>query len=408
MKKIYSVLLCFLMVVFTNSASALSDWTIAIYMSNEDNSSTMLEDSNIDNLLKMTKAISPGLVNIVVQADRGKLISDYQKEIYKNPNYRGALRYSIQPNSLVEEEVLGEVNMGSPYTLWNFMKWAAVKYPSKHFCLIINSHGSGVFSPYGPGSISDSKPGSVNFDPSRFVASDGTSGDCLTIFEVAAVTRAFRDRLNAGKPIDIAAFDACLPGMVEVLYQLRDSTRLMVGSAGKTGITGFAYRAITEKLSEEPSISAENLAKFISDQDYSQLLGAWQTAKAEELAFEMNNFARECIQAMKTTAKKFVIENLATYEDKNRYCDIFSLASSIQEGTCNFNGASNQGIIRAIAGEILETLTAANLREEGGNLTVAWPQTTEYKAARQLYKALEFSAQTNWDEMLDLHVLGIK
>ena len=38
----------------------------------------------------------------------------------------------------------GELNMGDPQTLADFINWAKTTYPAEHYALIIVDHGTGI------------------------------------------------------------------------------------------------------------------------------------------------------------------------------------------------------------------------------------------------------------------------
>jgi len=98
-------------------------------------------------------------VNIVVQADR---IPGYN---ISNSDWTTTRRYYItqdsdpmQINSLFSD--LGELNMGDPQTLVDFVSWAATECPAKKYLLVIWNHGGGFRSPaYSKGIAQDDTSG---------------------------------------------------------------------------------------------------------------------------------------------------------------------------------------------------------------------------------------------------------
>ncbi|HNV68428.1 MAG TPA: clostripain-related cysteine peptidase [Candidatus Ozemobacteraceae bacterium] len=397
---------------------ALAEWTvIAYFVAEEGDKQSTLEDAQIRNINQMATPGSSDQVNLLVQMDRGQGLSALMKETYADPNYSGAKRYRLAGGKWNALEKLGEVNMGSPYALWECLKWAAEKYPAKRYALFINSHGSGVFSWRGTGATGSTSPGAVEFNPDRFVAYDTADNDCLTVFEVAAVLRAFRKKLNAGRPMSLIGFDACYSGCIEALYQFRDSTEVMMASPSETAMTGFPYGSIARALHAVPALDPEKLAEMATEayikntnSSNAQVMGAWRATKAGRLANAIGQLAFEIDQAMQQTGKKFGVQSIVACGDKERYWDIRRVAQSIKTGNASFNGATNLTTIQQLAGDVENAVNDARISvwydgrfAEGkvGGLSIAWPGAAEYQQWRAFYKALEFSADTHWDEMLD-------
>ena len=110
-------------------------------------------------------------VNVVVQIDR---IPGYDDS---NGDWAGARRYYITKDysqssissSMVQD--LGEVNMGSPNSLENFIQWGKINYPANKYALILWDHGSGI--------VFGGSPGGVCWD-------DSAGYDYLTLSELSS------------------------------------------------------------------------------------------------------------------------------------------------------------------------------------------------------------------------------
>lgn len=401
-----TVLLLALLCAFcagTSTGWALNEWTYLIYMSNDDNKSSAIEDANITNLKNMQRVALPAGVEVLVQVD-GREGKFFDGMFGKKPG-SGCFRYNVKGGELVQEEKLGEVNLGNPQVFWDFLKWGAQKHPAKHYGLIFNSHGSGVFSWRGTGGTSSVKPGAVEFDPGRFVAYDDTDNDCLTVFEVKAVMQAFREKLNGGRKLDVVGFDACLPGAVEVLYQFRDVAEVLVGSPDTIPIDGFNYRAILESLAKKPGMSAEEFGALHAQKFSQRVMGAWRTSKAQEVAFSFNNLAIEVLKALNESKGKLSFSGIQSFGGKDRYWSMLEVVAAIDKQSQDWN-ASNKAAIRPLITEVKDAVAAARITDFG-LMTVARPVGDEYKQFRAFYKALDFAGQTQWDEILD-YLEGMK
>ena len=422
--KRYSILSTILLALLLCPATsfALNEWTIIIYQCADDSSSSTLEDAAIRDLIELDSVGSQGGLEIIAQVDRGTKLSSLMESVYSDPNYSGATRYLINKDKWQNEGKIGEVDMGSPKTLWDCLKWAAKDHAAKHYFLVLAGHGSGVFSWRGTGSVSSSTPGAVDFDPDNFVAYDSSSGDCLTVFEVNAVLAAFQQRLNRGRPVDMIAFDSCNSGCVEVMYQLRNTVKIAIASASTMPMCGLDYRAIASAIARNNQIDAEELAKiavkaFIDAAPCNgkgDILGAFRLSEMDNLAGSISRLSMELLKAMRETGRGFGVSDLVSYNDN--YWDIKRLCDSIVGGDLKLNGASNYSQVQEYAQEVLNDRSASVISlwygggyasQKAGGLSIAWPEKDDYRKYRNFYKALDFSQNTKWDEVLDRRELGI-
>lgn len=407
MKKIHLVLLSiFAFLAFPTASMAINEWTTIIYMVNDDKNTT-LENANFKNLSALKSWGAGENKTLLVQLDGTPEGSSDEQKL----NYKGGSRLRIEKNKLIDEGVLGEVNMGSPQTLWECLKWAHEKYPAKHYALIINSHGSGVFTWWGEGSVSASEPGKVVFNPDRkpgrFVAYDHTDKDALTIFEITEVLKTFNERYKSGSKFDLVAFDACMPGSIEVLYQLRDACDFMVGSPETTPINGFNYDAMARFMARNSAFLPDQFAIDIAEKLNNSLIGAWKTSHASQVLFAVNQLAMELLNAMSETQKGFGLKGQTAFGKGTNYWDLYKVADAFYRENSELNGASNRAVIKQMGRDLMEAITAARLTQRG-TISIAWPEKAEYQSYRNFYKALDISRDSKWDEVLDRRELGIK
>lgn len=119
-------------------------------------------------------------------------------------------RYDVfSPDGMGTSTALGEINMGCPQSLANFVQWAQEKYPASHYALIISDHGSGV--------------GGVAYDYHL----PAVGKDSLTPAELRAA-------LSTVANLDIVYMDACLMATIESAYQLRGLADYYVASESVT------------------------------------------------------------------------------------------------------------------------------------------------------------------------------
>ncbi len=394
-------------------AAALNEWTVMLYWVSDDDESTALIKSHIASLKSLlSKASAPNSHDVVVLFDgpRGYAAVD-------GKDSDGGFRLEAQ-NGKWNIERLGEVNMGSPYTLWNFIRWAAEKHPARHYALFIGGHGSGIFSWRGPGGVNDLTPGIVDFSPDRFVGYDDSDNDCLTVFEVQKVLEAFKAKSNAGRKLDLLVLDSCLPGGLETLYQLRDVIGILVSSPSTTLIGGMPYPRIVTDLAARVSVTAEEFGKAIAKayldkvvtmSNDSEVMAVYSTEKAQELAFAVDQLALQLIAAQTETGKRAGIKNLTTFGGKNRYWDLGRLLKSIAEGNADIGPAKNAAAVKTLAGEALELMKTNRITtwysgsyadNKIAGLSIAWPEKEEWQKWLRFYQALDLAKNTHWDEFL--------
>jgi hypothetical protein len=237
-------------------------WTFMVYLDADNN----LENAGIVDFQEMARVGSTDDVNIVVQMDR----HPYSSPPYYNDafgNWDGTRRFLIRKGDDPSEDPvqnLGEQNMGKPDVLQNFVEWAITTYPAEHYALVIWNHGDGWRDEVEEKTNITQQ---LNSTIVKAIAGDDTDGDILYMREVqTAIENAeknLQERLNKNIKIDIIGFDACLMGMVEVAYAMRNAANYMVGSENVEPGDGWPYHTILQALTANPSLSPDSLSKII-------------------------------------------------------------------------------------------------------------------------------------------------
>ncbi len=221
------------------------NWTVLVYL-NADND---LEPYGILNFNQMEKVGSSDRLKIVVQMDRSP---HYDRT---NGNWIGCRRYLVNKDSdnlimnstLLED--MGNVDMGNPNTLREFIQWGQQNFPAENYCLVIWNHGSGWRS---------SKSVAKQTVP-RNISFDDTSGSSIKTtdlpFALAGTSR-----------LDVIAMDASLMQMLEVAYEIRGTTRFIVGSEESPPGDGYPYDKWLAKLASNPRMNPRQLAKVIAEE----------------------------------------------------------------------------------------------------------------------------------------------
>jgi len=132
---------------------------------------------------------------------------------------------------------VGEKNTGEPGDLSEFITWSRTHYPAEHYMLVLAGHGGGW----------------------KGLLPDDTNHDMLYMGELRSALQA------GGTHFDIVAFyPACLMGMVEVGYQIRDEADIMVASQEVMYVPNLAYKEIFGYIQQHPFEDSETIArKFV-------------------------------------------------------------------------------------------------------------------------------------------------
>ncbi|MDQ1300485.1 MAG: hypothetical protein QG637_403, partial [Chloroflexota bacterium] len=136
----------------------------------------------------------------------------------------------------------------------------------------------------------------------RSISNDDTAGDQL-------FNREIQDHLLQtleGRKLDLIGFDACLMGMVETGYAMRDIARVMVGSEELEPGDGWNYADWLRRLVEFPNMDTATLGETIvasyrrayQDRDSTVTLSAVDLGQMPKLAGLIDDLAGELLLAL--------------------------------------------------------------------------------------------------------------
>lgn len=300
-----------------SSTLDLTEWTVMVYLNGDNN----LERAAVQDLSEMANIGSSNQVNLIAQVD---LIG-----VYYNIGWNDTRRFKITKGmDPIGESTpvmkIGEANMGDPKVLADFVSWSMQTYPAKKYALIIWDHGQGyrlllanhALSQDAKkliGSIDESR-GKIKIDTSqrtnvqisvgdpfrsisnssfKSCSNDETSNDELYNREIQD---GLVDLVGRNK-LDVLGFDACLMGMVETGYAMRNLTHNFVGSEELEPSVGWKYDDWIQKLENNPSIDGKDLAKLFVDsystygESTDQTLSAVNLTGFEDVAKKISKLA---------------------------------------------------------------------------------------------------------------------
>lgn len=307
--------LALLLAGFANALTAAeppAKWTVMVYM-NGDND---LEEFAVGDFLEMADVGSTGDVNIIVQFDRRSDLDYEFGNRLVSPGWTQTLRFRVERDMMpLRENAINrvdapELNMGDPKELAEFVLWAIKNYSAKRYVLVIWDHGDG-FRDTAPPASAPLKYMSTDKGAHRTISHDTTDRDFLYNFELQT---ALRDSLPKPKepekpepdrPLAVLGFDACLMGMVEVSYAMRDFADFMVASEDLVPGTGWDYADWLRQLVDDPdAFSPEDLSrllvtsyeKFYKAHEGSTTHSAVSLKKAKDLADAVSSLSGQLLR----------------------------------------------------------------------------------------------------------------
>ena len=296
--------------------------------------------------------------------------------------------------------------------LEEFVRAGISKNPALNYLLILSGHGQGAIGDFLKG---DDPPQS------------------LSIPDFASAL----ERAMKGKgPISVLGMDACLMGMAEVCYELRNTVRFMVSAEGFEINSGWPYQRIMESLNEAVStkgIQPEELARMILERymsyyrDYviagvSVDQAVADLSKAETLATAVKNLAtvlkRGVVNSQIQNAIVLAHWKAQTYMD-DKYVDLWDFCDQLEAGLAGIDAQiASRMASKKLNADVKDACQAAKAAVErliivssysgaafqhshGISVYFPWRGNPDEMAA---YKNLAFHKQTLWGDFLSLYV----
>ncbi len=266
--------LCLWMASWAQPAHSAAKWTFMVYISDCD-----LEAEGVDDFLEMAQVGSNADLNILVQFDRIPGYDSQYGDWTTCKRFRVAQGMTPTPENALAD--IGEVNTGDGEVLKNFFEWGVSNYPADRYALILWNHGGGW-----------RKTDQADSPSFREVCLDETNqGDSLLTAEVESALN------NMSTKPDLIGFDACLMGMAEVAYQIRDTgVKVMVASEESEPLDGWPYDTVLFSLNDNLEWTAAQLGTAIVDRYYrsypdGQTQSAIDLPKMGDLASSISEFA---------------------------------------------------------------------------------------------------------------------
>ncbi|MFX0067148.1 MAG: clostripain-related cysteine peptidase, partial [Candidatus Hermodarchaeota archaeon] len=179
--------------------------------------------------------VANGDIEVVVLIDRNK------KYDTSNGDWTDARYYHVLPDvepNIIASELranLGEVNLGDPKTLRDFVIWSQSEYPAEKQALITVGHGRGV---------------------SGILWDEDNNWDHLTLDEV-------QQAMN-GLHIDLLGLDNCVMALLEVAYEWGTFSDYIVASQDTFAKEGSNCQVFLQELVNNPSMTPEEAGESLA------------------------------------------------------------------------------------------------------------------------------------------------
>jgi hypothetical protein len=231
-------------------------WTVFVYLCGDNN----LEVYAIEDLVEMESVGSTDDVTIIVLLDTETIAGGDAHWLVIE---KGVSHYDAETDTVdcdcdlfPDGEHLGEIDMGDGEVLTWAVVTAFTYAPADNYMLVLWDHGGGWRG--------------VCYDDSH-LAGEGTDGwvSRLTTPETAASLAAaqeqLRETVDEDYKLTILGYDACLNGMVEVVYENRYIADYMFASINLVPLEGMGYAGFLTVMTQDDKPTIEEIGKAIVD-----------------------------------------------------------------------------------------------------------------------------------------------
>ena len=294
--------------------------------------------------------------------------------------------------------------------LRNFIEESTKTNPSNRVILIIWSHGLGVddMDIYD----TESKREHYFVPPNEIeeiaVAFDDTAQDFLDNLEL-------QKALDTSVKIDVLGFDACLMGMFEIAYQLREQTSVMVASQHLEPASGWDYHKILNELDTKSTadnigrqlISFHNAHHTNERRDVTQ--SALNMLIIDEVARDLDVFAKILREELKKGDRdksrkelQYTLANSQFFSRKD-YVDLVDFVHKVKS-RLGFESVAPyvDELLNSLDSLVLANHTIGYFMDDANGVSIYFPNKSRpFRETFEMYEKLDFAkACPNWVKLL--------
>ena len=284
----------------------IPEWGFYVYMAGDN---SLYEEAE-DDLNEMKMVGSNEDLEIVVLTDQNMNDDSHAYHVIKH-------NLEETPLNEINSDWDNELDMGDGDTLRDFMIWASTQYPAKRKVLVIWNHGSGW----------------------EKVAEDKSSH--LDVPEIRESLEEYR--METGDPqLTMIGFDACLMGMFEIAYELKDQAEMIHGSEAYEPLEGWTYNHLLYKLNEDTTNEqfAQNVVNDYIESyrngsvytSYSVTASVVDTTKLDNIWNELDNLSSEINSILPVYYEEISTSRDETqrYDQNPNYRDLYDFAVNLE------------------------------------------------------------------------------
>ena len=285
---------------------SLPEWGFYVYMAGDN---TLYEEVT-DDLNEMKMVGSNNNLEIVTLTDQ--LLGNDSHAYH-------VIKHGVEETPLSEINATweNEIDMGDGETLKDFMVWAATEYPAQRKILVIWDHGSGW----------------------KKVAED--QGSHLTVPEIRKSIEDYRE-ITGDPPLTMIGFDACLMGMFEIAYELKDQAEMIHGSEAYEPLEGWTYNHLLYKLNQQTT-NSELAHHIVNDYiesyrngsvytSYSVTAAVVDTSKLEGVWDKLEDFSGQINSVLPVYRDQvsYSRDQTQRYDQNPDYRDLYDLTVNVE------------------------------------------------------------------------------
>ena len=285
---------------------SLPEWGFYVYMAGDN---TLYEEVT-DDLNEMKMVGSNNNLEIVTLTDQ--LLGNDSHAYH-------VIKHGVEETPLSEINATweNEIDMGDGETLKDFMVWATTEYPAQRKILVIWDHGSGW----------------------KKVAED--QGSHLTVPEIRKSIEDYRE-ITGDPPLTMIGFDACLMGMFEIAYELKDQAEMIHGSEAYEPLEGWTYNHLLYKLDQQTT-NSELAHHIVNDYiesyrngsvytSYSVTAAVVDTSKLEGVWDKLEDFSGQINSVLPVYRDQvsYSRDQTQRYDQNPDYRDLYDLTINVE------------------------------------------------------------------------------
>ena len=318
-----------------SSPMSPATWTVMVYMAADSD----LEPDMMIDLDELRAIVAPDWLHILILFDRHPYLDRSDGDwtgtrLYKvNPRMAEGLERLADPEylELTNAGDIDELDMADGATLEHFIQYSQQSWPADHYALVLSGHGNGWMKK-GAGQTSQLP---------KVICSDFSDNrDGMSVENVLAP-------LLKSYQIDVLGFDACLMGMIEVAWAVKDNVKYVIASEANETSDGWDFdKWFTSWIaSGDYSLTSFLRRQVLSYRNYySELSPPWQvtisvvdTGRLPALGDAINALVAQY------TVSDFISQAMSMDDDYTEYYDLWNIADLV--GDSNLKSAIEAAVI---------------------------------------------------------------